>query len=411
MTSPRIALILAAFPVLSETFIVRQWLGLLHRGWDVHVACAHLDAAVWDTMEPLADRPDLKRRVHVAGPTLSTTAALRRLPATALRLARRPRATAGHWRRNPSPSLRRLYLDSNLIHLEPDLIHFEFGSLAPERMDLGRLLGSRVVVSFRGFDLAFAGLDREDFYRPVWDLADRLHFLGRDLRRRAITRGCPEDAPHELIPPAVDTERFRPPPEPAPLAGDEPIRILSVGRLAWKKGYDYGLRAVRRLVAEGVPCTYTLVGDGPEMEAIAYARHQLGLEDQVRLTGALDHGRVLEAMGTAHIFLHPAVSEGFCNAVLEAQAMALPVVTTDADGLAENVADGETGFVVPRRDPDALAVPLKRLARDPHLRRRMGQAGRRRVRRHFRPDQELDGFEKLYRGALQAPPRRGRTTP
>jgi glycosyltransferase involved in cell wall biosynthesis len=71
---------------------------------------------------------------------------------------------------------------------------------------------------------------------------------------------------------------------------------------------------------------------------------------------------------------------------MEAQAMGLPVVCSDADGLAENVADGLTGFVVSRRAPEALAAALARLAGDPALRRQMGAAGRERVENCFRAE-------------------------
>ena len=100
------------------------------------------------------------------------------------------------------------------------------------------------------------------------------------------------------------------------------------------------------------------------------------------------------------MFLHAAVSEGFCNAVLEAQAMKLPVVCSDADGLPENVADGETGFVVPRRDPQALAQKLALLANNPALRQRMGEAGRRRVLKHFQIGEQIGRFSRFYEETL-----------
>ncbi|MCG8459465.1 MAG: glycosyltransferase [Holophagales bacterium] len=107
----------------------------------------------------------------------------------------------------------------------------------------------------------------------------------------------------------------------------------------------------------------------------------------------------------ADIFLHLAVSEGFCNAVLEAQASGVPVVASDAGGLPENVANGETGILVPAREPGAAADALARLARDPDLRRRMGEAGCRRARQHFHLETQLTAFEDLYHRVLRAPGR------
>jgi colanic acid/amylovoran biosynthesis glycosyltransferase len=105
----------------------------------------------------------------------------------------------------------------------------------------------------------------------------------------------------------------------------------------------------------------------------------------------------------ADVLLHSAVSEGFCNAVVEAQAMALPVVCADADGLSENVADGKTGFVVHRRNPKLFAEKLLQLAREPGLRQRMGQTGRRRVLERFQLPDQIASLERLYLQVLGAP--------
>ena len=80
--------------------------------------------------------------------------------------------------------------------------------------------------------------------------------------------------------------------------------------------------------------------------------------------------------------------------------MALPVVCTDADGLAENVIDGETGFVVSRRRPHLIAEKLAQLARDSTLRQRMGTAGRSRVVQHFQLADQATKFESLYQQVL-----------
>ncbi len=106
--------------------------------------------------------------------------------------------------------MRRLYLDAELVRLRCDLLHFEFGALAAERMDLEELLQCPIVVSFRGYDLNYVGLEQPGFYAEVWRRASALHLLGEDLWRRAVRRGCPPEKPHALIPPAIDCRIFRP---------------------------------------------------------------------------------------------------------------------------------------------------------------------------------------------------------
>lgn len=303
------------------------------------------------------------------------------------------------WKRFGLDVFRRMYLDAELIILQPYMIHFEFGALAPERMYIKDLLGCKVLVSFRGYDLNFSKLDVPQYYQSVWDHADHLHLLGEDLWQRAISRGCPSDKPHTLIAPAIDVEFFNGSAREKSI-DEEPIHILSVGRLEWKKGYEHALQAIKILNENGVDCIYRIVGDGEYPEALSFARYQLGLEDCTELLGPMSRDGVREQFKWADVFLHAAVSEGFCNAVLEAQAIQLPVVCTDAGGLRENVEDGETGFIVPRRDPQALAEKLSRLAQDPRLRQRMGQSGRERVTSQFALVDQINRFDQFYRRVL-----------
>ncbi len=299
---------------------------------------------------------------------------------------------------------RKLYLDARLLRLRCDLVHFEFGALAAGRMDLEDLLGCPIVVSFRGYDLNYVGLEEPDFYRQVWRRASALHLLGDDLWRRAIRRGCPPDKPHALIPPAIDAGFFDPAGSERPASTGAPLRLPSVGRLEWKKGYEDAHVAVRKLLNRGIDCEYRILGDGNFLGALAFGRHQLGLGDRVTFLGAGSRDLVRAEMQKADVLLHAAVSEGFCNAVLEAQAMKLPVVCTDADGLAENVENGVTGIVVARRNPEALADALAALAGDPERRRRLGEAGRARVAARFRPEEQISAFAQLYRGVLSGRP-------
>ncbi len=405
----RLILVVPAFPKLSETFIVSKATGLLEAGWDVHVACQRSDREEWGHF-PSGVAAALEGRVHAAWP------AERRLLAAALApaaigscLLYNPRAT-GRLLLRDSPrigwrSLSRLYLDATLIRLSPDLVHFEFGTLALGKTYLKELLGCRMSVSFRGFDVNFAGLEEPNYFAEVFREADLIHCLGEGLWRRVVQRGCPADKDHVLIPPAIDTNSFDPGERrTAPVVGtpERPLRILGVGRLVWQKGYEDALQAVSLLRKAGISVEYRIVGDGSYSSAVAYARHEMGLDDCVRLLGAVSPAAVKREMLWADVFLHAAVSEGFCNAVVEAQAMELPVVCTDASGLTENVDDGMTGIVVPRRDPEALARGTSRLAADPSLRERMGRAGRRRVLDRFRIGDQIAAFDRAYARLMDA---------
>ena len=400
---PRVVLITDRFPVPSETFIVQRFVRLLDRGWDIHVFCTESTAEDRAMFPEIVDRPDVRARIHERPRSRRRLVALALLPFVIARtFARAPLATARYlregWRELRWTILRTMYFDHPLITLSPDVVHFTFGWFAPDRMYLGPALGVRLVASFQGADLNYGGLEVPGYYDGVWRGASLIHFLGEDLRRRAAARGFAPDGRDVVIVPGVDFSVFEP--SPRDRAPDEPLRILSVGRLHWKKGYEYALLAIRALIDLGIDLRYRIIGDGPGREAVVYAIHDLGLGDVVTLLGAEPASRVRDEMQWADVLLHAATSEGFCYAVVEAQAMQLPVVTSDADGLPENVEHGLSGLVVPRRDPQATADALSTLARDAELRRRMGDAGRARVMDLLAVAREIDEFEAFYRRVL-----------
>ena len=332
--SPRLVMVVPGFPKLSETFIVTKFLGLLERGWDVHLVCSHSDPKDWKAFPQLNGHPDIRSRVHVSWPLIPRwLAGLLIIPALVRGFAQASDATWSYLRKGFNrfilDVIRRFYLDLELISLKPDIIHFEFGSLAAGRTHLKDLLDCKISVSFRGYDLNFVGLDQPDYYNEVWKKADACHFLGEDLWQRAQARGCPPEMPHMLIPPAVHLDKFpildRPSSE-VPGTREKPLKILSVGRLEWKKGYEFALSAMKILKDQGYKFEYRIVGEGEHRTALEFACHQLELKERVQLLGALPHNQVIQHLDWADIFLHPSLSEGFCNAVLEAQAVGLPVV-------------------------------------------------------------------------------------
>ncbi|MGQ9698638.1 MAG: hypothetical protein ACUVRO_11680, partial [Armatimonadota bacterium] len=169
----RLALVVPSFPRLSETFIASKFLCLLDRGWDVHIVCGATDPDEWRRFPDLIRRTDVRRRVHCSWPSRPRWVAGVLTPAAfTVCLTRQCRATARYLFRGMRwfglDTLRRFYLDQQLIALRPDIIHFEFGALAVGRTYIKELLGCRLVVSFRGYDLNFSGLEDREFYSEVW---------------------------------------------------------------------------------------------------------------------------------------------------------------------------------------------------------------------------------------------------
>lgn len=389
------------FPQISETFIVSKALGLVDRDWDIRIVCGASPARNWSAFGPTHRVHELRDRVHLS-PALDPRP--RAVAQALLRLSRlavdRPRTLLSYLTDNRTTfrqRIRNLVSDVELIRLAPDVVHFEFGGLAPDWIAVRDRLTIASTVSFRGSDIMYGGLNQPDYYRNVWDHADGIHVLGERLWQRALQRGADPDTAHVVIPPAIDASQMFPrAPRPGSLGSETPIRLLSIGRLHWTKGYDDALEAVAKLRSSGIAVEYRIVGDGALLPAVSAWVQELGLDGCVELLRSLPPAEVEHHLGWADIVLHAALSEGFCNAVLEAQAHGVPVVCSDAGGLPENVLDSVTGFVVPRRDPAALADRIIKLAANDRLRARMGAAGRERAARYFRLEDQLEAWARFY---------------
>jgi glycosyltransferase involved in cell wall biosynthesis len=174
----------------------------------------------------------------------------------------------------------------------------------------------------------------------------------------------------------------------APDRGDdtEPT-LVTVGRLQRPKDPLTLVRALGRVRSR---FSAMIVGDGPGRPGLEAEIRRLGLERVVMLVG--DRSDVDELLARADVFVLSSTSEGLPISILEAMAAELPVVASSVGGVAEAVADGETGLLVPPRDPVRLAAALERLLDDPVLRRRLGANGRERVREHF----GLEAFQRAH---------------
>jgi len=161
--------------------------------------------------------------------------------------------------------------------------------------------------------------------------------------------------------------------------GDPPgITTLTLGDVGAAKGSLDIVAVAESLSARGVGVTFQLGGDG-ELEAVRAAAMARGLEDRVQLLGWLGPGAKESAFAAADLYLLPSYMEGFPVSVVEAMAHGLPVVSTAVGGIPELVQDGDTGLLLEPGDVEGIARAVEVLARDPELRSRMGQAGRRRV--------------------------------
>jgi glycosyltransferase involved in cell wall biosynthesis len=187
-------------------------------------------------------------------------------------------------------------------------------------------------------------------------------------------------------------------------AADRAFRILFVGRLVERKGVTHLVEAVGRLVPD-LRARLTVIGDGPERVSLEAQIARDGLGDRVTLRGRVAEAELRDAYRAADVLVLPSIldargdTEGLGVVLLEAMSYGVPVIGSDLGGITDIVRDGATGLLVPPADPAVLAAALERLARDPALAARLGEAGRTRVATAFGWPAIMAQWEECYAAA------------
>jgi glycosyltransferase involved in cell wall biosynthesis len=236
-------------------------------------------------------------------------------------------------------------------------------------------------------------------HRLLKPTVSRIIAVSEATKQDGLRRGIGAAGDYCVIYEAVDLERFAdrplPPAEAKRRLGLDPDRpvVGSITRLAEQKAPLDLIDAAALLLKEMPAVQVLIVGHGPLFEATTARAAHHGIEHAVAMPGARwDVPQVLSAID---VFALTSLWEGFPICYLEAMALGIPVVGTDAGGAAESVIDGRTGFIVPPKQPELIADRLKRLLRDERLRREMGEAGRRHAAQ-FGYDRLLRDVSALY---------------
>jgi len=292
-----------------------------------------------------------------------------------------------------------------LAERRPALIHAHFGIEGVYALPLAARLGVPLVTTFHGFDATLSTLGF--FGSPAWAwyplLRPKLARQGdlflcasNFIREQLLAQGFPSERTrvHYI---GVDSASI------APRAQEEetPV-ILHVARLVEVKGTEFLVRAFAALGPEYSAVRLIIIGDGPLRGPLERLARECGVAARVDFLGALPHGDVLGWMRRAALLALPSVRtnsgrvEGLGMVTLEAASAGVPAVGSNLGGIRETIADGETGFLVPERDSEALAARMGELLANEPLRRQMGEAARRRVEREFDITRQTARLEEMY---------------
>jgi colanic acid/amylovoran biosynthesis glycosyltransferase len=411
----KIAFLLNVFPKTSETFILNQIIGLIERGHTVDIFAR----------EPNIDavHPDVKKHKLIERTRYLTITKGRkkRLLAGAKIILRRDWGRLSHLLRSTNTFrsggaakqllLDALFLETTLEASTYDVIHCHFGPagvLGQHLREIGVIKGP-LLTTFHGYDIgSFVAQYGAGVYADLFRKGEAFTCSSKFMRAKLIAAGC-DPAKIFLFKLGTDLTEFdflerR-------IGSDGIIRLITVGRLVEKKGHEYSIRAVANLVGQFSGLDYTIVGDGYLRRHLSSLIEQLNLRENVRLVGLATEEEKLQLLAKSHIFVLASVSssdgdfEGQGMVLQEAQAMGLPVICTNHNGFPDSIVDGQTGFLVPERDADALSLKLAELIGQPNLWYGIGKKGRAFVEAEFDLSKRNDALVELYRDVSTRKPK------
>jgi glycosyltransferase involved in cell wall biosynthesis len=242
-------------------------------------------------------------------------------------------------------------------------------------------------------------------YRLTNALVDHVTIVSQAAADRFVRERIVPESLLTVIPNGVDTEQFRRIPREVghslrhSLGLEGEFVWLAVGRFEIAKDYPNMLRGFARVRERFPQAVLLLVGRGSLQSETERLAQSLGLGNGVRFLGVRDD--VVQVMSAADGYVMSSAWEGMPMVLLEAAAAGLPIVTTRVGGNHEVVRDGESGFVVPPRDHEALGRAMLQLMELSETQRRsMGDRGREVIRAHYGLNRVVERWEELYRDVL-----------
>lgn len=299
-----------------------------------------------------------------------------------------------------------------LARLRPDIVHTHsskagiLGRLAAHRHGIPVVHTIHGASFHRGQSL-FAFHTYRMLERWAGQFCDRFISVCDAMTAQYVAAGVAPPERFVTIYSGMDVEPFLHPPRPREavrnawgLASDD-IVVCKVGRLFHLKGHEFLIEAAPQVVREVPNVRFLLIGDGILRDRLENRVHRLGLQQHFVFTGLVPPQRVPELIAASDIAVHASIWEGLARVLPQALIAGKPVVSYDIDGAREVCIPGETGMLIPPGAIDELAAAIIELARDPDLRKRLGDAGRRRFTEPFRHEYMTRRIRDVYQEVLR----------
>lgn len=296
--------------------------------------------------------------------------------------------------------LKLIFLNSHILKAKLDWLHFGFASQTIKSELVAKAIGAKMAVSFRGFDINEFPTKHKNCYLKLWKNVDKVHSISQYLVEEAYKLGLSKNVPITIIAPAVDLRIINSIKNNSRPSANNRFVICTVARLNWIKDLTTAIKTIGLLKTKYPQIRHYIVGGGSIEEKELYSNlvKQLGLQDNVVFYDKLSHLETLQKINECDMYLQTSLNEGFCNAVLEAQALGKLCVATNVGGLKENIKDTKTGWLVTPQSPKAISEKiLKVLSLDQlELDKVRGQAVKR-VQSEFNTQIQLKSFVEFYK--------------
>ncbi|HKO76854.1 MAG TPA: glycosyltransferase family 4 protein [Flavobacterium sp.] len=288
-----------------------------------------------------------------------------------------------------------------VLYHRPDIFHLQWAKGVGDWIWVQEF-GIKLVLSLRGTHITISPIGNvywKELYSQLFPKLDGFHAVSNATGMMAQTFGA--DATKIMtVYSGLDLERL-------PFVQKEkinaPLKVVSIGRSHWVKGYSYALDGLAILQGQQFDFEYSIIGVGTDEELLVQ-RSQLGLEEKIRFVAAMPFEAVLLALQEADVVLLSSVEEGIANVVLEAMALGTLVVTSDCGGMNEVITDGENGFLIPVRSALAMAEALRKVA-DLSISKyqKMTIAARKTIENQHSHQRMIADMITLYESVLQEP--------
>ena len=291
-------------------------------------------------------------------------------------------------------------LHLQLKKINPDVIHAQWNSVLPWLEPYLNHKTYPIILSQRGYQTnvrPFINPDNENYLQEWYPKLSGIHSVSKAISSEGKKIGVPTSYIDQVVYTGLDFSKF---PAIKPSKKTNKLRIISVGRPHWKKGYSYALRAMKILVEQQLDFEYTIVGSLGD-EELTYLIQEFNLKGKVKLTPKLEQEEVFNRMKNASLFLLPSLEEGIANVAVEAMALGLPVISTNCGGMEELITDGHEGFICPTRNAQGMAQKILNFRNlGPMQIEEIRNQARIKVETQFNEQKMVDGMMDLYKKVI-----------